>query len=380
MKISIVCGHYIPKMGYLEVHLSRALSLLGYRVQVITSDQIPPYVSHLYSEFGNPPDGVEVHRLKTKFKLGQIVVADGINGALESFAPDLIIAIGLGKRFPKPIFKTWKNVVTLFGDNAYSYKSLQGFSGLKTKLVFRVLKASTYMAAVKHSQNLVAYTPESFDAAAQMVGGRLGNTLKNQRSQISLGFWPEEFFYDSASAGQNGLGWSRDSKVIITATRLKPEKELERFIPVLKSLPTQYKWLLVGSGEDEYARSLETKLISELGVERFRILPHQDRTELNRLYNAADFALYTVPAISIFEALGTGLPALAPLHKAFAHIPNSGVSFIELAKPYQQVVEQMEQVALSAEARANRVDQAIRSFSWMEVASQLLEIAKGETS
>ncbi len=379
MKISIVCGHFIPSMGYLEVHLARALAELGHAVQVVTSDQIPPYVNHLYSDFGNPPNGVVVHRLKAKFILGQIVVADGINKTLETFSPDLIIAIGLGKRFPKPIYKKWKNIVTLFGDNAYSYKSLKGLTGLKTKLLFRVLKASTYKCAAKHSKTLVAYTPESFHAAAQMIGGRLGELLKSQDGQISLGFWPEEFAYDSASKNEIDFGWDRDSKIVITATRLKPEKELERFISFFKSLSDSYKWLLVGSGEDEYARSLDSKLKGELGAERFRILPHQDRAELNKLYNTADFALYTVPAISVFEALGTGLPVIAPLHKAFSHIPDSGVSFIELSEPHKMVFEKMEQVDLSPQARANRVDCAIRSFSWMEVANKLLRLASGKS-
>ena len=46
-KVALVCGHFVPQLGYLEVHLARAWSALGHEVSVFTSNQIPNYVKHL---------------------------------------------------------------------------------------------------------------------------------------------------------------------------------------------------------------------------------------------------------------------------------------------------------------------------------------------
>ncbi|HKL03508.1 MAG TPA: hypothetical protein VJ911_07520, partial [Cryomorphaceae bacterium] len=104
MKITLICGHFIPAMGYIEVHLARAFVDLGHKVTVITSTAIPPYVKHLQNTFGEAPEGVRVIRLKPLFKLGQIVVARGVREAVEESNPDKVIVIGLGKRFPKPVY------------------------------------------------------------------------------------------------------------------------------------------------------------------------------------------------------------------------------------------------------------------------------------
>ena len=100
MKIALVCGHYIPKLGYIEVHLSKAFALLGHDVMVFTSNTFPAYLKEHEGEFGANPDGVSVRRLEATFELGQVVIAKGLKREIKSYGPDRIIIIGLGKRFP----------------------------------------------------------------------------------------------------------------------------------------------------------------------------------------------------------------------------------------------------------------------------------------
>lgn len=372
MKITIVCGHFIPSLGYLEVHLARAFGLLGHSTTVITSNAIPDYVGNLNKGFGDNPVGVEVIRLKPRFKLGQIVIAGGIKRELNRIKPDLVVVIGLGKAFPKPVFDTKYSVVSLFGDNAYSYAN----GSLKTKILFHLFKKPTYQKAICRSSNLVAYTPESFEAAGAMMGGREADILRMQTHFISLGFWPDAFYFSpiSRNAKRAELGYAESDKVIITATRLVPEKKLEAVIPLLATIPPNVKWLVVGSANDAYSRDLDENFQTFIGKGRIKMLGYASKSELNALYNAADLALYTVPAISIFEAIGAGLPVVVGAEKSLDRIVNGGYS----VKPYRGSSTDLDTWATteneSEDARMKRSLRAKEEFGWQKVAEDLLRI------
>jgi len=318
MRITIVCGHFIPAMGYIEVHLARAFAHAGHEVTVVTSTAIPNYVAHLHADFGEDPAGVRVIRLKPIFSLGQVVLANGVRAAVEESNPDQIIVIGLGKAFPKAAFGLNAHTTVLFGDNAASYGDMPS---LKTRLLFEVFKRGTYLKAIESADRLVAYTPESFEAAGEMLGGKWAKKLARQNHFISLGFHPEEFFFDEElrRIKRQALGFGEGDWVVVTATRIRPEKNLERAIPAFENTP-EAKWLLIGSGEDDYADRLRKKLDATIGKDRFMLLPHARRSELNAYYNAADLALFTTPAISVIEAMGTGLPVVLPREKSLSHL------------------------------------------------------------
>ena len=362
MKITIVCGHFIPAMGYIEVHLARAFAEMGHEVTVVTSTAIPPYVAHLHSDFGEAPKGVEVVRLKPKFALGQVVVAKGVKEAVLASSPDQIIVIGLGKAFPKPALGLGVHTTALLGDNAASYGHSP--SG-KTRLLFELFKRATYQKAIEKADRLVAYTPESFEAAGKMLGGKWVKKLARQKDFISLGFHPGEFFFDEnlRKAKRAELGFSDRDKVVITATRFRPEKNLERAIPAFNKTPDA-KWLLVGSAEDDYAARLREKLEKTLGKERFTILPHADRKELNAFYNAADMALFTTPAISIIEAMGTGLPIILPKEKSLAHLLRD--------ESQGRFVDTFENLPVFDTNRAELSEENRKQLSWKKQAELLL--------
>jgi len=366
MKITIVCGHFIPAMGYIEVHLARAFAEMGHQVTVVTSTAIPSYVSHLHQNFGTPPSGVEVIRLKPKLTLGQVVIADGVREAVLDSNPEQIIVIGLGKAFPKPALGLEIHTTVLFGDNAASYGDSP--SG-KTRLLFEVFKRGTYQKAIEKADRLVAYTPESFEAAGKMLGGKWTKKLAEQKDFISLGFHPDEFFFDKKLREEKRveLGFSDEDRVVITATRLNPEKNLEAVIPTFKNAEYNVKWLLLGSADDEYARELKSKLNERLGADRFTLLSHQKREDLNAFYNAADLALFTTPAISIIEAMGTGLPVFLPPEKSLSHLISAdaqGVFIDDFADlPFED---------LQVNDRKELLQKNADLFSWQKQAEALL--------
>jgi glycosyltransferase involved in cell wall biosynthesis len=371
LKITIVCGHYLPSLGYLEVHLSLALAADGHDVSVVTTTAVPGYVKGLQNGFGQNPEGVQVTRLKPVFSLGQVVVARGLKKTIQKIAPELIIVIGLGKRFPKPVFDLEFPTITLFGDNAWSYRAGNAF---KTHLVFNLLKKSTYQKAIDRSNKLVAYTPESFYAAATMLSAKYRQKLQAQHRFISLGFWPDEFYFDQRlrEIKRSELRFQPKDVLIITATRLVPEKKLETAIGLFEQLPANFSWMIIGSAEDGYSEHFEAKLNSKIGQERFRLLPYQNRQMLNELYNAADVALYTVPAISIFEALGTGLPLVLPNHPSFSHIIESSHETVAYKNSPVEAVGKLLKLKDIEANREKVANYAENQFSWQKISRKLL--------
>lgn len=366
MNITIVCGHFLPAMGYIEVHLAQAFAELGHKVTAITSDAIPPYVSHLHKEFGQPPLGVDVIRLKPLFALGQVVIAKGVKNAVLASNPDQIIAIGLGKYFPKPALGLGIHTTVLFGDNAASYGNSPS---AKTKLLFEIFKRSTYQKAISKADRLVAYTPESFEAAGKILGGKWAEKLSHQKDFISLGFHPDEFFYDEnlRNTKRAELGMMETDQVVITATRIRSEKKLESAIPAFQRAGQNTKWLLLGSAEDDYARQFQEKLMQDLGKDRFILLPHQKRVDLNAFYNAADVALFTTPAISIIEAMGAGLPVILPAEKSLSHLIHD--------TDQGQAVSAFNTLDIEKMSFSNREELAMKNvnlFSWERQAKSLL--------
>jgi glycosyltransferase involved in cell wall biosynthesis len=218
----------------------------------------------------------------------------------------------------------------------------------------------------------VAYTPESFGAAGKMLGGKWAQKLNKQDAFISLGFHPDEFFFDQElrEAKRVELGFSDEDKVVITATRLRPEKNLEAVIPAFENAESNVKWLLLGSADDEYAQELKSKLSESIGPDRFTLLSHQNREDLNAFYNAADLALFTTPAISIIEAMGTGIIINAPYFKSLEHL-GSSVNFITDLNEAQEVSLMF--LSDSVESRIARNKANIERFSWRKVTSLLIK-------
>ncbi len=337
---------------------------------VITSTSIPAYARGLASDFGADPDGIKVVRLKPKFELGQVVVAGGIEKALLGYSPDRVIVIGLGKRFPKPLYDLDFETITLLGDNSHSYVK----QGWKNRMFFNLFKRSTYKKAIAKSSALVAYTPESFQASAKMVGGKYRNKLMQQNAFISLGFWPHEFYFnpDFRYAKRAELGFSPESRVMITATRLVPEKKLESLIGLFASLPAHYIWLIVGSKGDHYSVKFEAALKQMLHPSRFRVLPFADKAALKKLYNASDAALYTVPAISMLEAAGTGLPLIIPTDKSTEQLAAGGIPVMEFKADLEPLMAALGGLDVSDRKRLENARRAGENFGWPKIATHLM--------
>ncbi len=373
MKIALVCGHFLPRLGYIEVHLAKALMREGHRVLVITSDAVPAYVGSLPRD-GMEMEGVETVRLPKVFSLGQIVVSRGIRKELRGFDPDFVITVGLGKRFVQPVFDEKYPVLVLYGDNAYSHAQGGAFAKFKSRVLYDLFKRSVYRQAVGKAAIHVAYTPESFDVAGRALGGRAGEFLSRRDRFIHLGYWPDEFRYDENLRNQKReeLGFDRDDVVVVTCGRISREKDLGSVVPVLGALPSNYKWLIVGGGDPAILADLDRALETELEPGRFRRVGHRARSELNAFYCAGDIGLFTVPAISNIEAAGTGLPLVLPPTGSLSALRELRFCRGDWAGTKEDKADAIRRAAVDGDERRRLGELAVEKLSWPVQANTLV--------
>lgn len=378
MKIAIVCGHFIPSMGYLEVHLANVFHKLNHEIKVFTSRVVPSYVKSVGKLTDDTP--YEIVRLKTSFSLGQMVKSKYLTAAVQKFEPELVICIGLGKLFPKPIYQI-KNknfrLITLLGDNEETYTAKGYTKKLKNSLLQQFVKKTVYLLAIKKSDVLFPYTPSTIDIICRFVNAKYAEILKSKSHQISLGFDEEHFFYDEVERNEQRkqLGISAHETLLITATRVVPEKGLEKIIDlvdIVNKNGVHINYLIVGFQEDEYSKKLKEYIAQKEHKNRIICKPFATTSQTRKYYNAADTAIFNRAAISIFEALATGLFLLLPQQKNISHIltKENGVYFDRLT---EEVI--IESINHQKENRGYRVN-AAKKFSYTNLAHQILELSE----
>ena len=73
MKIAIVCGHFLPSMGYIEVHLANAFHKLNHEIKVITTNVIPSYVKNISELFDYFNENYQIGKLRTSDKVVEVI-------------------------------------------------------------------------------------------------------------------------------------------------------------------------------------------------------------------------------------------------------------------------------------------------------------------
>lgn len=339
MRIAIVCGHFIPNMGYIEVHLANALHQLGHDISVFTTAKIPKYVGAIATvKDKNIPYKIE--RFQPDFTLGQMVKSKKLLPKVNEFNPELVVCIGVGKLFPQAIYEqknpTYK-IVTLLGDNEETYAKTYGFKKLKNKLIQIILKKKVYELAIEKSTILFPYTPSTNHIIAQFINPKLVAQLHQKSVAISLGFDENMFFFneEERTSKRKELNLPDDELLIITATRVVPEKNLEKIIDIIDECNQNnisVTYLIIGFQDDNYGENLKNYIQQKTFSTKIKTLLFLNAGEVRKYYNAADIGIFTRAAISIFEALATGLFLFLPQQNNVKHILNgeNGNYFNEL--------------------------------------------------
>jgi glycosyltransferase involved in cell wall biosynthesis len=321
MRIAIICAHFLPEAGYQEVYVANACARLKHEVNVFTTTHIPKshrlIIKNDYT-LGTTKDSLNtytINRLKSFPISGHLVVGFGLERAVNEYSPDILLIIGVGKIFPYPLLKTKYNTICFFGDNQdfYSTDSLKAKFVTFRQYLFKILfKNYLYRKAVINSKGIVCYTPQTALIISQSLFKKQRPLLDKKKIESTLGYDAAEFFFDEIERKntREKLGLNEYDVLIVTATRINQNKEIEKIIDGINSLhlsgfPVHY--LIIGFQADEYDQRIQAYIRKQHLPMNYHCFSFLEHKELRMFFCASDFGIWRKAAISIQESMGTGL-------------------------------------------------------------------------
>lgn len=344
MKIAIISGHFMPEIGYQEVYLARAFSRLGNRVRIITTNKPSPSArnvrkfDYLIGLTTDEQYNYSVLRLSPTIKLGANIVSLGLKKAIKEFSPDLVVVVAVGKFFPYSILDEQKKrdykLVALFGDNSdfvHLSSDLSIWRKFKSILLQNVFKNKVYAKAVKSCDSLYLYTPETEDILLSYLPKKFEKVLKNKRILSTLGFDPDEFYFDAVSrkSVRKKLNIQENEVVFITSTRITKRKKIETIIDLISKMHAEgkkVKFVIIGFLGDNYEAELKAYISTKPDPKIFYCLPFLSHEEIRQYYCACDIGIWLQAAISIQESMGTGLSVILENKPVVNHLIQEGVN------------------------------------------------------
>lgn len=311
-------------MGYLEIHTGSFLIDKGHQVEIFTSESDCLDEIDIFGMNLSKSDRNHIHKLPLKFSFRSTIIPNSqlLISKIRNFAPELIVIFNIGSGFGNSIYKN-KNmegipIISIFTD-AYEYrKSNTILNMMKSTLqnigFFLLGKKYWYRRALKKS-DLILYDNIETKQILRSYNGN--NSYASKLFFFPSPPNPNKFFYDEVMRfnKRKSLGISDDQKVILTVTKMFPNKGIEELIQLMIKLikkDNSIIYFLVGSLKNKYSTKLK-KLIKSQNLSQFiHIVDQQDQLELNSFYNAADIGIWYYASQSINEGMVTGLKVIIP--------------------------------------------------------------------
>ena len=394
MKIALVCGHFMPEIGYQEVYLAKAYARAGHELKVFTSVEVSPNgVEILNKKYvaGETTDnkyGFSVLRLPTLFSVGSKVISLGLKKQVKKFNPDRIIILGVAKFFPLPILSESfyrDKKIAIFGD-AEEYKDTSTVSK-KIKTTFSGwLKKFIYKKAIVACTKIVLNIPEAETFINNILSQSLQNDFNKKKQKLTLGYDSESFFFDenSYNATRKELKISEEAFVLITSTRVNKRKNIGEIIQAVSSLKQKgldIHYIIIGFMNDSYSDELNFFITKQPVVEIFHCFPFLSHEKIRQFYSAADAGLWVKAAISIQESMGTGLQVLLENKQSVSHLVQENVTgwYYEkdtmektIEKAYNEVRKNNKTIKL--ENRKNRIISTSQWLSYDAISKKIIQL------
>lgn len=342
-KIAIVCGHFMPEIGYQETYLARAFSRLGYKVRVFSSTAISPTGKKILKEdyetglTVEPKYGYEVERLPISINLNSKIIANGLAETVKTYQPDYIVIIALAKLFPIKVLSTkydGAKKIAVFGDaGEYLDRSTASkrFKALFHEVISKNLKKQLYTRAVKECDRIILNLSETESFFRELLTPSATKVFEKKKKNLTLGFDPDNFYFDENERKEirKELNIPEKDIVVITSTRVNRQKRLEEVITrisQMKDAGSNVRYIIIGFLGDDYEKELKAFIKKQKHPEIFYCLGFLDHETIRKYYNASDLGLWLKAAISIQEAMGTGLKVILENKEVVSHLLTHGVN------------------------------------------------------
>jgi len=389
-QVAVVCGYFDWFSGYQETALVGALSSVA-DVEVIASNRVSTMFSDSHLKALEVPRvyptshrvrerGVLITRLPVR-ELRSMVWSWRARRVLRNAEYDLIVQVMPGQLLPLAATiwgpRTAPRVV-LYGDNSAMWSALSPWQRRIKWAIFTVTKGLLYIAVNRRARAVYNYTPETLR--------RLSRFQPSGRAELMpLTFRTEDFFPsdDLRTRWRAELGFDADDLVVVTAGKFTAYKELERLLDAFRSAAREapnLKLALAGADDSSYTQQLRRQVADDpVLAERTTFVGFLDTEALNGFLNAGDIGVWPkLPAVTIQQAMGTGLYVVLPRNDWVGHLVKDA-SAGRYFEPEQDgaLTEALgsaaSQLQRGAEQRAARAE-TNRWFSADGVAARLLEI------
>jgi glycosyltransferase involved in cell wall biosynthesis len=381
MKIAVISAHYMPEVGYQEVHLARAFARIGHEVKVFTSPapvKLGGKLGTVKYEEGlsrDPKLGFEILRLSS-FSYKSKAYSAQLRRQVLAWSPDLLVILGVAKIFPGALLneRVHRQVssVSIYGDaKEYLERGTlgQNIKNLLHEIGYSVIKRPLYLKAVKYCDRIVLNIPETDTFFRSILPQKLLPVYEQKKMMLNLGFDPGEYYYDEGDRAhmRSELQIADDEIVLMTSTRINRRKNLEqvvREVDELNRAGKKVRYIMVGFLGDAYEKELKAFIQATANPAAFTCFPFLPSSEIRKLYCASDAGIWQKAAISIQEAMGTGLPVILENKPSVNHLVKEGENgwFYEKNEPGTAIRKAV--VALAAK-KPDRPKLAAANASWL---------------
>jgi glycosyltransferase involved in cell wall biosynthesis len=333
-RIAIVCGHFSPEIGYQEVDLARSFTRLGARVRILTSTRVSSNARTLvqgdYEAGRSYAEGYEIVRLTPRLSVGPNVLGCNVTPATKEFAPDQVILIGPGKLFGLELFSRepspWRRIVVMQDNSEDGRAQRTARRGNRPReLAHRLVKRPAYRRVVRNADRIILNVPETRSIVEPWLTGQERELLAQKAIDLRLGFDPQRFFFDPThrKKWRARHGVDDDELVLVTCTRATPRKKLDDVIDAVTTVNASgasLRYVLAGLLDDAYADSLRERVARQPDPSAFVLLPALRQNEMRNMFCACDLGFWPQAAITIQQAMGTGLPMVLMPRASVTHL------------------------------------------------------------
>ncbi|MGP9707034.1 glycosyltransferase [Brachybacterium sp. AOP24-D1-21] len=326
MRICVVVGYFDLFSGYQEIGLVQALAK-RHDVTVVAGNLVSPIFSdsHLeridqlreYAAGEREEDGYVLIRLPS-LEIRSMIFAPGVSRVIQGREPDLIIQVMPGQLLPALAAAATRNVRSqvLFGDNRAMWAGLPRWAQRLKYLIFAGSKGFLYRYSTRHADVVYGYTPDTLHRIRPFVG-------KAPMEVLPLSFNDSVFRFDEhlRSKMRESLGFAESDKVFLLAGKFKLEKRFIEFIRAfvrVSRFRSDLKLLVVGPTLSDLDAGVSADKDHWSAV---RVLPFGSQQSLNEVFCASDVGVWpAMPAITIQQAMGTGLFVVLPENDLVGHL------------------------------------------------------------
>jgi len=207
----------------------------------------------------------------------------------------------------KELMDTYHNdkfVLTFHGDTSLPFNALFRMQRNPFKKIYYLkqhFSAKHYFKGVDH----VTYQTEKNI-------GTLKRYYHGNLTKVTMGINTKKFRVIDKNECRGKLLIPKETKVLLTVSRLYNLKQVDKFIDILSKIKENFIFLVVGHGTSEYEEYLHLKAKNLSNKNRIRFEGYTTSNELVTYYNAADLFIHVSKSeagpVSIMEAMACGLP------------------------------------------------------------------------